>query len=104
MADTRLESRSAWLVDRVVVTHSLVLETVGGDRAGEAAAHRYLGNDAVDPAAILTPAIARTAKAAAGRRVVVAQAAPSPRASRSASLRCARPGPPTVPSRSSGVS
>ncbi|MBV1696660.1 MAG: IS4 family transposase [Hyphomicrobiales bacterium] len=73
MADARLENRSAWLVGRVVETHSLVLRTVGGDRAGEAAANRYMGNDAVDPAAILAPAIARTAEAAAGRRVVVAQ-------------------------------
>jgi Transposase DDE domain len=73
MADVRLDSRGAWFIDRIVETHSLVLKTVGGDRAGEAAINRYLGNDQVDAAAILAPAIARTRQAAAGRRVVVAQ-------------------------------
>lgn len=73
MTDVRLEARCAWAVDRIVDTHSLVLKTVGGDRAGEAALNRYLGNDDVDPAAILASAIARTAQAAEGRRVVVAQ-------------------------------
>ena len=73
MADLRLEERGAWLIDRVVETHSLVLKTVGGDRAGEGAINRYLGNDRIDPAEILAPAIEGTAKAAEGRRVVVAQ-------------------------------
>jgi hypothetical protein len=73
MGDVRLDSRGAWFIDRIVATHSLVLKTVGGDRAGEAAINRYLGNDEVAPATILAPAIARTAKAAEGRRVVVAQ-------------------------------
>lgn len=73
MADVRLDHRGAWLIDRIVATHALVLKSVGGDRAGEAAINRYLGNDHVDPATILAPAIARTAKAAEGRRVVVAQ-------------------------------
>lgn len=73
MADVRLDHRGEWLVDRIEEIHSLVLKTVGGDRAGEAAINRYLGNDSIDPAAILAPAIARTAKAAEGRRVVVAQ-------------------------------
>ena len=73
MADIRLDNRGAWLVDRIVETHALVLKSVGGDRAGEAAINRYLGNDDIDPATILAPAIARTAKAAEGRRVVVAQ-------------------------------
>ena len=73
MADVRLDNRGAWLIDRIVATHSLVLKTVGGDRAGEMAINRYFGNDHVDPAAILAPAIARTRAAAAGRRVVVAQ-------------------------------
>lgn len=73
MADGRLEERGEWLIDRIVETHSLVLKTVGGDRAGEGAINRYLGNDRVDPADILAPAIERTANAAKGRRVVVAQ-------------------------------
>lgn len=73
MGDARLDSRGAWLIDRIVETHSLVLKSVGGDRAGEAAINRYLCNEDVDPATILAPAIARTAKATEGRRVVVAQ-------------------------------
>jgi len=73
MADARLDGRGEWLVDRIVETHSLVLKSVGGDRAGEAATNRYLGNVSIDPAVILAPAIARTAKAAEGRRVMVAQ-------------------------------
>ncbi len=76
MADLRLEERGEWLIDSMVETHPLVLRSVGGDRAGEGAINRYLGNDAIDPASILAPAIARTASAAAGRRVVVAQDTP----------------------------
>jgi hypothetical protein len=73
MADIRRDNRGEWFIDRIVTAHSLVLKTVGGDRAGEAAINRYLGNDHVDPATILAPAVARTRAAAEGRRVVVAQ-------------------------------
>lgn len=73
MGDIRLDKRGDWLVDRIVATHSLVLKTVGGDRAGEAAINRYLGHDDVGPDAILAPHIARTRAAVQGRRVVVPQ-------------------------------
>ena len=73
MGDIRLDRRSDWVVDRIVATHSLVLKTVGGDRAGEAAINRWLGHEDVDPAAILAPHVARTRAAVQGRRVVVAQ-------------------------------
>jgi hypothetical protein len=65
MGDVRLDSRGAWFIDRIVATHSLVLETVGGDRAGEAAINRYLGNDEAAPATLLAPAIAGTVPVAA---------------------------------------
>jgi hypothetical protein len=73
VADARLDSRGEWFIGRIVETHSLVPKPVGGDRAGEAATNRYLGNARIDPASILAPVIARTATAAEGRRVVVAQ-------------------------------
>ena len=77
MSDVRArDRRGGWFVDRIVATHSLVLKTVGGDRAGEAAMNRYLGHEDIDPNAILAPHVARTQAAAQGRRIVVAQARP----------------------------
>ena len=73
MSNVRLDRRGGWFVDRIVATHSLVLKTVGGDRAGEAAINRYLGHEDIDPNAILAPHVARTQAAAQGRRIVVAQ-------------------------------
>lgn len=73
MSDIRLDRRGAWIVDRIVATHSLVLKTVGGDRAGEAALNRFLGHEDIDPDAILAPHVARTKAAVQGRRIVVAQ-------------------------------
>jgi len=73
MGDLRLDRRGAWLVDRIVATHSLVLKTVGGDRAGEAALNRFLGHEDIDADAILAPHVARTQAAVQGRRIVVAQ-------------------------------
>jgi hypothetical protein len=40
--DVRRERAGATLFERVVETGSLVLRHVGGDRAGEMAAHRFL--------------------------------------------------------------
>ena len=40
--DVRRAERGAWLFERIVATGSLVLRTVGGNRAGEIAAHRFL--------------------------------------------------------------
>lgn len=73
MGDIRLDRRCDWFVDRIVETHSLVLKAVGGGRAGEISLNRLLGHEAVTPADILAPHIARTRAAAQGLRVVVAQ-------------------------------
>ena len=73
MSDIRLDRRGDWLIDRIVATHSLVLKTVGADRAGEAAINRYLGHEDVCPDTILAPHVARTTAAVQGRRIVVAQ-------------------------------
>ena len=73
MGDVRLDERGRWFVERIVAKHSLVLKTVGGDRAGELALNRYLGHADITPAGILAPHVARTAAAARGRRIVVPQ-------------------------------
>ena len=73
MSNITHDERGDWFIDRIVETHSLVLKTVGGDRAGEIGVNRYLGNAETTPADILAPAVARTKAAAAGRRVLVAQ-------------------------------
>ena len=40
--DIRRAARGAWLFERIVATGSLVLRKIGGNRAGEIAAHRFL--------------------------------------------------------------
>jgi hypothetical protein len=52
---------------------SLVLRRVGGDRAGEIAAHRFLDAPQVTAAEIVATLARRTGEACRGRRVVVAQ-------------------------------
>ena len=54
-------------------TGSLVLRQVGGDRAGEMSAHRFLDSPHVTPEEIIWTTADRTASACAGRRIVVAQ-------------------------------
>jgi Transposase DDE domain len=71
--DVRREQAGANLFERVVATGSLVLRQVGGDRAGELAAHRFLGSARVTPEEILAAVGRRTAAACAGRRIVAAQ-------------------------------
>lgn len=71
--DVRREQAGKTLFERVVATGSLVLRQVGGDRAGELSAHRFLGSVHVTPEEILTTAGRRTAAACAGRRIVAAQ-------------------------------
>jgi hypothetical protein len=71
--DVRRERAGAALFERVVATGSLVLREVGGDRAGEIAASRFLGSMHVTPQEIIKTAGARTAAACAGRRIVAAQ-------------------------------
>ena len=71
--DARRAERGAWLFDRIVATGSLVLRKVGGDRAGEIAAHRFLDSPQVRSSEIIETLAQRTAEACRGRRVVVAQ-------------------------------
>src|SRR2546428_5477999 len=71
--DVRRQEAGATLFERVVATGSLVLHEVGGDRAGEMSAHRFLGSARVTPEEILKTVGKRTALACAGRRIVAAQ-------------------------------
>jgi hypothetical protein len=71
--DVRREQAGADLLERVVATGSLVLRQVGGDRAGELSANRFLGSARVTPEEILATVGRRTAAACAGRRIVAAQ-------------------------------
>jgi Transposase DDE domain len=71
--DLRRQKAGASLFERVVETGSLVLKQVGGDRAGEMKAHRFLDSECVTPQEIIETAAARTAAACTGRRIVAAQ-------------------------------
>jgi Transposase DDE domain len=71
--DVRREQAGAILLERVIATGSLVLRKVGGDRAGELSAHRFLSSAHVTPEEILATVGTRTAAACAGRRIVAAQ-------------------------------
>lgn len=73
VGDVRLSDRGDWLMDRIVATGSLVLRSVGGDRAGEIACHRFLDNGRVDASAIVDELSSRTSAACSGRRVVAVQ-------------------------------
>lgn len=73
MGDIRTAARGAWLFEQIVETGSLVLRDLGGDRAGEIAAHRFLSSPHVSVEGLLAAVSARTGAAAAGRRVVAAQ-------------------------------
>jgi Transposase DDE domain len=71
--DMRREQAGAILLERVIATGSLVLRKVGGDRAGELSAHRFLGSAHVTPEEVLDTVGRRTAMACTGRRIVAAQ-------------------------------
>jgi Transposase DDE domain len=71
--DVRREQIGTTVLERVVATGSLVLRQIGGDRAGELSAHRFLGSARVTPEEILGTVGRRTAAACAGRRIVAAQ-------------------------------
>ena len=73
LGDLRRDARAGWMFERIVGAGSLVLREIGATRDGEVAAGRFLGSDKIDVAGLLTPHVARTANAAAGRRVVAAQ-------------------------------
>jgi len=66
--DVRREQAGANLAGRIVTTGSLVLRQVGGDRAGELSANRFLGSYHVTAEEIVQTAGQPTAVACAGRR------------------------------------
>jgi hypothetical protein len=70
--DVRTAARGEWLMERIAARGSVKLREVGGGRAGEMAAHRFLSSPHADWRAVVEMLAERTAKAAAGRRVVVA--------------------------------
>ncbi len=71
--DVRRAERGAWLFERIVATGSLVLRTVGGNRAGEIAAHRFLDSPRVSAAEIIGTLGRRTGERCGGRRIIAVQ-------------------------------
>jgi Transposase DDE domain len=71
--DVRTSARGAWLFDQIVSLGTVVLKDLGGDRAGEIAAHRYLSSPYVTSQGVLEALGSRTGEACAGLRVVAAQ-------------------------------
>jgi hypothetical protein len=71
--DVRREQTGAELFERVVATGSLVVRKIGGDRAGEISAHRFLGSRHVTAEEIIETVGRRAAMACMGRRIVAAQ-------------------------------
>lgn len=71
--DIRVAERAEWLINRVAATGSLVLRKIGGTRAGEMAAHRFLSSPYVSVDRIVETLAQRTAKQCAGRRVLAVQ-------------------------------
>lgn len=71
--DVRRAERGAWLFEQIVATGSLVLRKVGGDRAGEIAAHRFLDSPRVTAAEIIETLSRRTGERCHGRRIVAVQ-------------------------------
>ena len=71
--DVRRAGRGAWLFDRIVATGSLVLRTVGGNRAGEIAAHRFLDSPRVSAVEIIETLGRCTGERCRGRRIIAVQ-------------------------------
>lgn len=71
--DKRRGPRLAQLQNAMVAQSSVVVRRLGEDRAGEMAFHGVLQATQVTPAGIVGCLAQRTARAAAGRRVVIAQ-------------------------------
>jgi hypothetical protein len=71
--DVRTAASGAWMFEQIVATGSLVLRKLGGTRAGEISAHRFLSSPHVTVEGIVETFQERTRQASVGRRVVVAQ-------------------------------
>jgi len=64
--DVRVSRRFGRIREDATRCGSLVVRKLGGDRAGEIAAHRFLGSERTTPQAILDEAAERTARACPG--------------------------------------
>jgi hypothetical protein len=71
--DVRLDRREERVLTGMVTTGSTVMRKVGGTRAGEIAAHRFLDHHDVTPDTTIAAAAARTVEAARGRTVLLVQ-------------------------------
>ena len=71
--DIRITERYEKLVEAMANAGTVVIKKLGGTRAEEMGAHRFLGSPRVTPEGIFGEAAQRTARACKGRRVVVAQ-------------------------------
>jgi hypothetical protein len=71
--DVRLEARGDDLIERISGLGTLVLRRLGGDRAGEIGAHRFLSSGRTSVEAIVDTLSARTCDAAQGLDIVCAQ-------------------------------
>src|SRR5437667_12581 len=70
--DVRLDRREGQVLTGIVMSGSTVLRRIGGSRAGEVAAHRFLDHDDVTPEATIAAAAERTRAAASAGLVDVA--------------------------------
>ena len=73
LGDERLDARARLMLEQIVLSHSLVLDRLGGDRAGAVAAGRLLASEKVDPDSLLASEFARTGDVVRGRHIVCAQ-------------------------------
>lgn len=71
--DVRLDEREQQVLTGMVLTGSTVVRKLGGSRAGEIAAHRFLDHPDVSPQSILAAAAERTLAAARGATVLLIQ-------------------------------
>ena len=71
--DIRLEARGDELIERISGLGTLVLRKVGGNRAGEVGAHRFLSSAKTSVEAIIGTLAERTRQAAQGLDIVCAQ-------------------------------
>jgi hypothetical protein len=71
--DVRLDKREERVLTGMVMTGSTVLRKIGGSRAGEIAAHRFLDHEDVSPEATIAAAAERTRAAARGATVLLVQ-------------------------------
>lgn len=71
--DVRLEARGDELIERISGLGTLVLRKLGGDRAGEIGAHRFLSSPRTSIEVIIDTLAERTRQAAQGLDIVCAQ-------------------------------